>query len=147
MNETHNTAVILSPALAGRRISFLGFFASLRMTVLVLFSFLVASPLHAAYEAYHPKYEKDNSFEILGRGVLNGAALPLESVSTLRREAKAHSRLWPVTYVPRLFHNTFTRVSSFVIDLSILPLIAPFADDTSPRTEGMGLPKYPWNVE
>ena len=103
--------------------------------------------LQASYEAYHPKVTTDNPFKVFGRGVTNFSLVPLEIGTTLVRETQMHSRLWPATYIPRLASNLIFRWASAGNDMFLLPWIAPFTDDTSPWTAGIGLPKYPWQVE
>ena len=100
----------------------------------------------AAYEEYHPQVESENSFQVIGRGVLNAVALPLEVSSSLARETQIHSRLWPFSYVPRMVNNIFYRGASATHDIFLLPWYAPFTADTKPWTRGMGLPDYPWNI-
>ena len=112
-----------------------------------LMLFLISPCAHAAYEQYYPKAPHDNSLKVVSRGVANAMALPLETYGTLRREIRFHSRLWPVTYIPRFLNNFVIRIASATHDVLTLPWTAPFAEDTSPWTEGMGLPKYPWNIE
>ena len=81
------------------------------------------------------------------RGVVNVVEMPCEIWQTARREKEIHSRLWPVTYLPRLIGNIFLRASSAVNDGLFFPWITPFTDDLSPWTEPFGLPEYPCQVE
>ncbi|MSR78421.1 MAG: hypothetical protein EXS63_09420 [Candidatus Omnitrophica bacterium] len=121
---------------------------SLSPVFLAIFLWLVISPCaHAAYEAYYPATEKQNSLQLMGRGLGNFAGSPLEISSTLVREYRTHPRLWPATYPFRLAQNFIFRVCSSVNDGMILPWVASIAHETPPLTRGLGLPDYPWNIE
>ncbi len=80
-----------------------------------------------------------------GRGIASLAASPLELIGTGVREAEAHPRVWPITYVPRFLTNFVARLISGVNDIVFYPFQVPFTDDLSPMTEPMGLPDYPWH--
>ena len=115
--------------------------------ILALFLLISASAAEASYQQYRPVDKGGNPFKVFGRGVVNLVGTPLELGTGLVRETEMHSRLWPVTYPPRMIHNLFYRTFSAANDVFILPWVAPFTKDTEPWTEGMGLPKYPWNVK
>ena len=82
-----------------------------------------------------------------GRGFGNVIGLPLEIFRTLKIEIGMHSRLWPVTYAPRLVTNLAIRASSILHDIVFLPVESIWTDDLSPWTEPMGLTDYPWQFE
>jgi hypothetical protein len=115
--------------------------------LLLLLACITSASAEAAYEAYHPKIEKENSAEVFIRGTTNAALLPVETLSTLSREARDHNWLWPITYMPRMINNIIYRAASATNDILFMPFIAPFSDDTQPLTEGMGLPRYPWKID
>jgi hypothetical protein len=48
--------------------------------------------------------------------------------------------------LPRTVTNIFIRSVSAVYDLVLTPFVQPFTDDTSPLTDAMGLPVYPWQI-
>lgn len=81
-----------------------------------------------------------------GRGFLNLLGMPAELVRTPVEEARVHSRLWPVTFLPRAVTNIFIRSVSGVYDILLAPFVQPFTDDTSPLTDSMGLTEYPWQI-
>ena len=105
------------------------------------------SAAYAAYEEYYPLSEKQNSFQVMERGLGNIGGMPFEISSTLVREYQMHRHAWPITYPLRLTTNSFYRMFSGINDTLLLPFAAPFLDDTPPLTKGLGLPTYPWNVE
>lgn len=116
------------------------------LSALVLF--LLAS--QTAFASYEPVQPKRNPVArtgiVIGRGILNIVGLPAEIVTTGIREQRMHSRLWPVTYTPRLIYNMVVRISSGVNDVGFFPWIVAYTDDISPFTEISGLPEYPWQV-
>ena len=113
-----------------------------------LFIFLLGmTHAEAAYEEYHLQADGDNSFQVFGRGLANLAASPLEISSSVIRETEMHSRLWPVTVIPRTVSNVIFRGTSAINDMLLLPWYAPFVEDTAPLTDGIGLPRYPWKVQ
>ena len=81
-----------------------------------------------------------------GRGILNVVGMPLELVRTPIAEAKRHKWIWPVSFVPRLITNIIGRSTSAVYDIAFSPIIYPFSNDTTPLTDPMGLPDYPWQI-
>lgn len=85
-------------------------------------------------------------FEVETRGILNVIGLPAEVGTTGAREVEMHSRLWPVTYLPRFFTNVMIRSASALHDIVIMPFTAPFTRDIKPWTRPLGLPDYPWQV-
>lgn len=78
------------------------------------------------------------------RGVMNLISAPLEVVRTPVVESRTHKWIWPVSSVPRLFGNIFSRVVSSVYDIAFSPFVQPFTNDITPLTEPMGLPDYAW---
>ena len=84
---------------------------------------------------------------VMMRGAANAAGLPFEIPGTIVREYRMHSRLWPVTWMPRFFTNVCIRVSSITNDIVFFPFVAPFTNDLSPFTEAYDLPEYPWQSE
>jgi|SRR3989338_5799047 len=88
-----------------------------------------------------------NSGKTIVRGIGNAGGILTEFVSTARREQDAHSRLWPLTYGPRMFTNFFYRAASAINDIFFYPWSAPYLEDPGPITRPMGLPDYPWQKE
>lgn len=115
-----------------------------RMTILLL---LLMTPSAFAYDTGHTE---DGVFrriaKIEGRAVLNLLGMPAELVRTPVEEARIHPRIWPLTMLPRTVTNIFIRSVSAVYDLVLTPFVQPFTDDTSPLTDAMGLPVYPWQI-
>lgn len=101
----------------------------------------------AAYENYREPEEKLSVIQVLGRGLGNWVGLPAELGTTLVREIRMHPKAWPVTYAPRLITNGVARAFSGANDIIFFPWVVPFSDDTSPWTQGLGLPDYPWQVD
>lgn len=117
------------------------------LTAMIL-CFFITQTAFAAYEAKQPKRNPvARAGIVIGRGLLNGLALPAELVTTGVRERRMHPYLWPVTYTPKLFYNAVVRVSSAVNDIGFFPWIVAYTDDLSPFTEISGLPEYPWQVD
>ena len=83
---------------------------------------------------------------VMTRGLLNVVGAPLEIPTTFMRETEDHSRLWPLTGIPRSINNIFIRAASGVNDFFFMPFSTAFSNDISPMTEPMGLPDYPWQV-
>ncbi|MBI3312880.1 MAG: hypothetical protein HYZ83_01405 [Candidatus Omnitrophica bacterium] len=81
---------------------------------------------------------------VIGRGLGNIIGLPLEIPRAFQRETGTHSRVWPITFIPRLLTNLAVRLSSIFNDLVVYPWVAPFTDDLSPWTESYDIPEYPW---
>ena len=81
------------------------------------------------------------------RGVVNFAGLPFEIPGTITREYRMHSRLWPLTGMPRFFSNVCIRFTSIINDVVFFPFEAPFTNDLSPFTEAYDLPEFPWQKE
>lgn len=113
---------------------------------IILLSMILVSPAYAYEDGRTERGPLARSGMVFLRGLGNIAGIPMEISSTLIRETEMHSRLWPVTYAPRLVTNIFMRATSAVNDVLLLPWIVPFTDDISPWTEPMGLPTYPWQV-
>lgn len=116
------------------------------LLLLIVLFFAFANPARAAYEEYKIENKTDNPAKVFGRGLLNLVGLPLEISSTTVREVQMHPRLWPVTFLPRTVMNIFNRTVSGIHDLMIHPWYAAWSDDTSPWTDGLGLPRYPWQI-
>lgn len=79
-----------------------------------------------------------------GRGLLNVIGLPLELPYTAVNEVRVHKLGGPVTFLPQFLLNVVARSVSAFNDMICFPWVAPFTDDLSPLTEGMGLTEYPW---
>lgn len=109
---------------------------------LVIITLAAGNPVFAESTTSHGAVIRP--WSAMGRGLANLAGLPAEIITTGLREGETHTRLWPVTYFPRLVGNLFTRAASGIYDIVFFPFYAPFTDDLSPLTEGMGLPEYPW---
>ena len=107
---------------------------------------LTSLPLQASVDGHTDKGPMARPAVVFFRGVSNIVGMPLELISTGRREAQSHPRLWPVTYVPRFLTNFFIRAASGINDMFFYPWVVPYTDDISPWTEPMGLPDYPWEV-
>lgn len=119
----------------------------MKKTAIALVLLLVVTPVAFAYEdGRTEKGPMARSGTVFMRGVGNILGMPMELSSTLVRETEMHSRLWPVTYAPRLVQNIFLRAASGVNDAFFLPWVVPFTDDISPWTEPMGLTDYPWQI-
>ena len=118
----------------------------MKKTFLFLLCFFISTNLFAGYEEYHIQSKGDNSFKVLGRGVVNFIGLPLEIPVSGVREYQTHHRLWPITFIPRMISNILCRTASASNDTVILPWYAPFTNDTNPWTKGIGLPTYPWQA-
>ena len=84
---------------------------------------------------------------VMGRGLANVVGLPFEIPRTIALETERHSRLWPVTMIPRAFTNVAGRACSAMNDVLFSPWIVPFTDDLSPWTKSFGLSDYPWNKD
>ncbi|HLD50085.1 MAG TPA: hypothetical protein VJC08_02690 [bacterium] len=84
---------------------------------------------------------------VMMRGVGGAVGLPFEISGTFAREYRAHPRLWPITWVPRLINNLVIRTASSATDMAVFPFAAPFTNDLSPSTEVFDLPEYPWQRE
>ena len=76
---------------------------------------------------------------VMGRGFKNLALAPFELFRTPLIEMKEHPRIWPITFVPRVFKNVSTRGFSAIYDIFFYPLAMPFLDETPSYTEKMGL--------
>lgn len=83
---------------------------------------------------------------VMTRGLLNVVGVPFEIPATMARETESHSKLWPITGIPRSINNIFIRAASGVNDFFFMPFSTAFSNDISPMTEPMGLPDYPWQV-
>lgn len=81
---------------------------------------------------------------VMKRGLVNALTFPGEIIRTAKAEPAIHSRLWPVTFVPRAITNTIIRATSAVNDLVLFPWAVPFTNDLSPWTESFDLPVYVW---
>ncbi len=85
---------------------------------------------------------------VFGRGVLNALASPMELVRTFKIEKRDHTRLWPITMIPKSFYNFFMRISSAGYDIAIYPFfVVPFTDDIRPMSRYFEMPDYPWQLE
>lgn len=84
--------------------------------------------------------------KVEGRGLLNVLGMPAELVRTPVEESRIHSRIWPLTMIPRVLTNILVRSVSAAYDIVSAPFVQPFTDDTSPLTDAMGLPVYPWQI-
>ncbi len=84
---------------------------------------------------------------VMMRGIGGAAGIPFELSGTLARETRMHSRLWPITWVPRLANNLIIRTASIANDIAIYPFAAPFTNDLSPSTEAFDLPEFPWQKQ
>ncbi len=116
-----------------------------KTAALIIVSFLILSPVYASGEdGYSTRGPLVRAAGVEGRGILNLAGLLFEIPRTWAEETKLHSRLWPVTYVPRLLTNILIRGTSAIYDVFLKPWPALFTEDLSPLTEPMGLPEYPW---
>jgi hypothetical protein len=80
------------------------------------------------------------------RGFVNLLTWPAELVYAFKGEKKDHPKAWPLTYVPRFFMNTVTRISSSVNDIFVLPWYVAWSDAT-PLTRRFELPDYVWEKE
>ena len=119
----------------------------MKKTVLMALAFLSFSFAAFAYDTGH---SSEGVFKRIGlmekRGFLNVLGLPAELWRTPVDEAKIHPKLWPVTVFPRTVTNIVVRAVSAAYDIGLSPVVQPFSDDTSPLTETMGLPDYPWQT-
>ncbi|MBN1688978.1 MAG: hypothetical protein JW893_07745 [Candidatus Omnitrophica bacterium] len=84
---------------------------------------------------------------VMKRGLVNALTLPAEIPMTFKRESGDHSRLWPVTGIPRFVYNLSVRSASAANDITLFPWVSLVTDDVRPWTEPMGLPEYPWQTE
>ena len=80
------------------------------------------------------------------RGFLNLLTAPGELVYTFKGEKKDHPKAWPLTYIPRFFAKTVTRLGSGVNDILLLPWYVTWSDAT-PLTRHFELPDYVWQKE
>ena len=100
--------------------------------------------------AYDTGHSEDGVFKRIAkiemRGLLNIIGLPAELIRTPIEESRVHKKVWPVTMFPRILTNIFTRAVSGIYDAAFAPFVQPFSNDTSPLTDGLGLPDYPWQI-
>jgi hypothetical protein len=110
--------------------------------ILTGFFLLGACPLDAAGTV-----KKENVFKQIAvietRGVVNFLTTPAEFVYTVKTEKKEHPKAWPATYIPRVFGNIATRVTSSINDFIVLPWYVAQAG-TTPLTRHFDLPDYVW---
>ncbi len=119
----------------------------MKKTALALLAFLFFTPAVFAYDTGHsPESVFSRIGKIEKRGFLNVLGLPAELWRTPVDEVHAHPKLWPVTFFPRTVTNVVIRAVSAAYDIGLAPIVQPFSDDTSPLTEAMGLPDYPWQT-
>ncbi len=86
----------------------------------------------------------NRSAYVLARGVTGVATIPCDIYRTGRTEIQSHRWLWPFTMLPRQFTNIVARTASSAHDFFIAPwAIAPYTDDITPMSEGLGLPDFP----
>lgn len=94
--------------------------------------------------------KKENVFKqiasVQGRGLLNLASMPAETVYVFKAEKTNHPKAWPMTYAPRLLGKMITRAASSVNDLVALPLYVKWSEST-PLTRRFDLPDYAWQKE
>lgn len=81
------------------------------------------------------------------RGFVNMVTSFGEFGNAYTLEKKEHSKIWPVTYFPRLLMNFTTRLSSGVNDAFVLPWYAWASHDTTPLTRRFDFPDYVWQKE
>ena len=118
-----------------------------KILFLIFLSAALSSPLFAAEDGYSTQGPLGRMGAVMGRGVGNMVGLPFEIPRTLQQETEMHSRMWPLTFAPRLFTNIFTRGTSAANDIFFFPWAAPWMRDLSPLTKPMGLPEYPWEFQ
>ena len=117
------------------------------ISVTALLLFIMDSLSYGAVKMPNVKDPLKRSATVMGRGVVGLVTIPAELPATFKREAEVHKRLWPITAIPRWCYNFFVRVPSNVNDVAALSVVSLFSNDTSPWTEPMGLPEYPWQEE
>ncbi len=121
----------------------------MKKTILpMLLLILTVSPLYASADGRVKQGPGSRSLRVIGRGLANLVALPLEISSTVVREREMHPKTWPAyaAFPGRIFTNLAVRSASVVNDVVALPWAALFTDDLSPLSEGMGLPEYAWQI-
>ena len=95
--------------------------------------------------------EKQNALEQIGsiekRGFVNFATALGEFAYAVQGEKKDHPKVWPATYIPRVFMNLAIRAFSGVNDFIVLPWYAAAAKDDTPLTRRFELPDYVWQKE
>jgi hypothetical protein len=116
--------------------------------VLILIGMLLlgTSPLLAGETAKKEGFWKQAG-AIEGRGLVNFLSMPLEFRKAAVIETQDHPKAWPLTYVPRLFTNLATRLTSSVNDFLVLPLSSMATQDTTPLTRRFDMPDYAWQKE
>ena len=129
-------------------ISFLGNKRKTIVAVLLLGSFLLSGtmPLFAAGK----KEEKSTGKKMLiveGRGWTNLATFPGEFGRAYQTEKKDHPKAWGITYLPRVYANSLTRIGSGLNDILVGPWYVLATKDTTPLTRRLDLPDYVWNKE
>ena len=125
-------------------------FGAIRQTtiavILLACLFLGVTPLFAAEK----KGETSTGKKMLiveGRGWVNLVTFPGEFVCAYKTEKKEHPKVWGVTYFPRVFANTLTRIGSGVNDVLVGPWYVLATKDATPLTRRLDLPDYVWNKE
>ena len=81
------------------------------------------------------------------RGIVNFLTLPGEFVNAFKTEKKDHPKVWPATYIPRLFSNLTMRTASSINDIGALPWYAWAINNATPLTRHFDLPDYVWEKE
>ena len=121
----------------------------MKKSTLFLFLGIFMFGTHTLFAAETPKKQCAGTqiLKLEGRGLINFVTSPGEFVSTFTREKKNHPKAWPATYIPRVFGNIVTRVTSGVNDMFILPFYVWASHDTTPMTRRFELPDYVWQNE
>ena len=118
-----------------------------KIVLLVVLSLFLCVPAQAAVDGHTSAGPWTREAMVISRGLINLATLPLEIPRSFNQEKEWHTKLWPVTGLPRAFDNIFMRWASSLHDILIFPWVVPYTDDLSPLTEPMGLPEYPWEKD
>lgn len=116
-----------------------------RIMALLLALLLFAPSAHAVDDDYRTDlgfFAREGT--VIGRGLLCLLSVPYEPVRTTIAETEIHPGLWPFTFIPRAFLNTFVRFISAGHDVLIFPFYVPFTNDLSPWTQAYDLPDYAW---
>ena len=118
------------------------------MKKILFLLFLIFLPTVSLYALGNEQFSHRGPLGRMGvveaRGLINVVTSPLELIGTAVREPKFHSRLWPVTVLPRIGLNVVLRLISGANDAFFFVWVVPFTDDITPLTNDMGLPEYPW---
>lgn len=119
-----------------------------KILLLLFFCLFITGPVLASSEdGITDKKPLARSATVFGRGLVNLVTLPIEIPRSVHSETGVHSRLWPVTFLPRTATNLIYRATSAVNDIVFFPWVVLFTDHIAPWTKPMGLPDYPWQFE